>query len=113
MFISGTTGRFSAAINGFYEPTQEKGPDGRVLYAKRGNVSIRICHFAGDWLIEDYILDRCYASVVGSCALEACTSRVWMCAWEYGFYKDPALKMVTGAEAERQVRRQLQARLSA
>ena len=107
MFISGATGVNAARINGFFEPTQEKGLDGRVLYAKRGDASMCIEHIAGLWQVK-YVSDKgknnSHAHVAGGCALEACTSRVWR-VWDGVRHLDAAgVKLVTGAEAERQVR---------
>ena len=70
MFICGDTGLNSGLINGFYEPTQEKGLDGRVLYAKRGDKSVCMEHFGGRWQVKPVSLkgtDNCYAWVAGGC----------------------------------------------
>ena len=80
MVISGATGVSAALINGVLEPTQEKGLDGRVLYAKRGDASVCIEHYAGKWSVKDAAckrMDAFWANVAGGCGLEACTSRVW------------------------------------
>ncbi len=107
MFISGATGDNAAFINGFYEPTQEKGLDGRVLYAKRGDASMCIEHSGGLWHVQPVSSkgkNGCKAYVAGGCALEACTSRAWN-VWDgVGFRDAPSVKLMTGAEAERQVR---------
>ena len=104
VFISGATCVGAAAINGFYEPTQEKGLDGRVLYAKRGDASMCIEHFGGDWKVKhvsDKGKNNAHAYVTGGCALEACTSRVWR-VWDGKAYHDaPSVKMVTEAEVRR------------
>jgi hypothetical protein len=51
VFISGATGPNASNINGFFEPTEEKGADGRILYTKRGDASKIIVHFCGTWQI--------------------------------------------------------------
>jgi hypothetical protein len=103
VFFSGAIGVNAAAINGFFEPTQEKGLDGRVLLRKRGDASVIMEHFAGKWRVKsltDKGKDRCYACVAGGCALEACTSREWKeGTGGKGLVDSPGLKMVTGAEA--------------
>ena len=45
VFISGATGVHAAAINGFFEPTQEKGLDGRLILTKRGDAGMLMEHF--------------------------------------------------------------------
>jgi len=106
VFISGATGINSAGINGLFDPTQEKGLDGRVLYAKRGDKSVCMEHFGGMWQVEHVSnkgTDNCYAWVAGGCGAEACTSRQWM-VWDGETYAEaPLVKMVAGAEAQRQV----------
>ncbi len=104
MFISGVTGDYAALINGFFEPTQEKGLDGRVLYAKRGEARVWIEHCGGKWqvkLVSDKGTDGCWAFVAGCCGLEACTSRVWV-LWDGKDFDDaPSVKLVTEAEVRR------------
>ena len=107
MFISGATGDNAARINGFFEPTQEKGPDGRALYAKRGDASVCIEHFGGKWRVKPVSAkgkNSCWAYVAGGCGLEACTSRVWKVSDGKAFHDAPSVKLVAGAEAQRQVR---------
>ena len=108
VFISGATGESAAAINGFFEPTQEKGLDGRVLYAKRGDASVCIEHYKGDWEVKPVERKRkngCVGRVAGDCALENCTSRLWKMANDGQTFRDaPSVKLATGADAERQVR---------
>ena len=81
MVLSGASGSKAARINGCYDPTQEKGPDGRVLYTKRGDPSMCIEHCAGAWqvkLVSKKGKDACYASVQGGRGgLEHCSSRPW------------------------------------
>ena len=100
-------------INGFYEATEEKGLDGRVVYMKRGDGSVCIEHFEGQWRVKKVSwmgTDKSYAYVFGFCALEACTSRefsvsrVWK-VWDGGkeFPDQPSVKILTGAEAQLQV----------
>ncbi len=105
MFFSGATGGYAAFINGFFEPTQEKGLDGRVLYAKRGDASWCIEHYVGYWqvkLVSTKGQDGCLAYVAGGCGLEACTSRVWKVSDGTVHVDAPSVKLVAGAEAERQ-----------
>jgi hypothetical protein len=108
VFISGATGDNAASVNGFFEPTQEKGLDGRVLYAKRGDASTCLEHYEGDWEVKP--VDRkgkngCTGRVEGNCALEDCTSRRWKVANDGQTFREaPSVKLVAGAEAERQVR---------
>ena len=106
MFISGATGANASFINGFYEPTQEKGLDGRVLYTKRGNASMWIEHNIGQWQVKNVSFkgkDGCWAKVAGGCGLEACTSRAWILWDDDGklFKKAPSLKLVLEAEVRR------------
>ena len=113
MFISGATGPMADVINGFYVATEEKGLDGRVVYMKRGDGSVCIEHFEGQWRVKKVSwmgTDKSYAYVFGFCALEACTSRefsvsrVWK-VWDGGkeFPDQPSVKILTGAEAQLQV----------
>ena len=106
MFISGATDGNAASINGFFEPTQEKGLNGRVLYSKRGDAGKCMEHFNGKWQVKTVSSkgkDVCYANVEGGCALAACTSRQWKVGDGKTFSDAPGVKMVTGAEAERKV----------
>ncbi len=102
LFISGATCVNAAGINGLFEPTQEKGADGRVLYAKRGDISVCMEHAAGTWQIKDVSskgTDDCFASVEGGCAAEACTSRQWMVSFDSKTFSDaPHVKMVVESE---------------
>ena len=104
-------GVYSAVINGFFEPTQEKGGDGRVIYAKRDEPSVCIEHFGGHWqvkLMSERGTANCFAEeYVGSdCAIEACTSYRWVDYDENDVLCNPSsfFEIATGEEAERQVR---------
>ena len=80
VFISGATGPWAAGINGFYGVTEEKSLDGRLVLSKRGDPSVCIEHYEGDWQVKaDWSKGSgiCMACVAGGCALEDCTSRVW------------------------------------
>ena len=107
VFISGATGIYAAKINGPFDPTQEKGLDGRVLYAKRGDKSMCMEHFGGKWQVKPVSYKgtaNCYAYVLGGCGAEACTSRQWMVSFDTKtFAEAPLVKIVVGAEAQRQV----------
>ena len=105
--ISGATGPYAAWINGVLEPTQEKGLDGRVLYRKRGDGSMLLEHRDGKWEVKSVSnkgknLGNAY--VAGGCAAEACTSRMWK-VFDGTWQDAPSVKMVAGAEAQRQVER--------
>jgi hypothetical protein len=95
-------------VNGYYEPTEEKGADGRVMYAKRGDGGVCIEHFKGEWGVKSNSNKKsnlCSAHVSGGLAFESCASRVWK-VYDYSgtkWVKQPSVKMVMGAEAERQV----------
>ena len=106
VFISGATGVNAAGINGFFEPTQEKGLDGRLIFTKRGDASVLMEHFQGNWHSKPVSYkgrDCCSAYVAGGCALAACTSRQWKVLDGNNYIDAPGVKMVTGAEAERMV----------
>ncbi len=102
MFISGAAGIFAASINGFFDPTQEKGADGRVLYAKRGDANVCIEHFTTNkWQVKPVSSkgkNEAFAHVQGNCALQACTSLVWMVSDGKTFSEAPVVKIVTEAE---------------
>ena len=106
VFISGATGPTAAAINGAYDRTSEV-CGGYALYAKRGDASTCIEHHEGDWQVKAVSSKGkgvCWAYVAGGCGLEACTSRVWR-VWDGKAHVDaPSVKLVAGAEAQRQVR---------
>ena len=102
MVISGATGPNAAAINGVYEPTQEKGLDGRVLYRKRGDSSVCMEHFGGRWQVKPVLMKggaNCYAYVAGGCAAGACTSRMWKESFDGATFQDAhSVKMVAESE---------------
>ncbi len=101
MFISGATGDYAIWLNGFFDPTQEKGLDGHVLYTKRGDARVCIEHFEGLWRVKPLSSkDGFYACVEGGCGLEACTSRVWK-AWDGEAWNDVPMKLVLEAEVRR------------
>ncbi len=107
MSISGATGNNAACINGFFEPTQEKGLDGRALYAKRGDASVCIEHYGGIWRVKHvstkgtHVAEKCYIIVAGGCGLEACTSRVWRVPDGKAWNDAPSVKLVAEAEVRR------------
>ena len=106
VLVSGATGGWAGAINGWFAPTQEKGLDGRVVYGKCGDGSMCIEHCTGDWQVKPVSnkgKDACYAYVTGGCSLEACTSRVWRVGNGKTFEDQASVKAVTGADAEREV----------
>jgi hypothetical protein len=102
VFISGATGIHALGINGPFDPTQEKGLDGRVLYAKRGDKSTWMEHFGGKWHVKSVPhkgTDSCTAWVSGGCGAEACTSRQWMVTFDNKTLTDaPAVQIVAEAE---------------
>ena len=106
LFISGATGAKAAEINGFFEPTQEKGLDGRLILTKRGDAGMVMEHYNRQWQIKP-VSDKgtvmSYAYIEGGCALAACTSRQWKVGDDKTWSDAPGVKMVTGAEAERKV----------
>ena len=106
VFISGAAGMYSAWINGFYTVTEEKSRVGRVVLSKRGDASMCIEHCAGQWQVK-YVSSKGtpagLALVEGGCALEDCTSRVWIVNNGKKREDQPSVKMATGSEAERQV----------
>jgi hypothetical protein len=99
--ISGATGASAAVINGVYEPTEEKGLDGRALYRKRGDPSMCMEHRDGQWEVKPVSSKgtaAAYAYVAGGCAAEACTSRMWK-VWDGATFQDaPSLNVVAESE---------------
>ncbi len=117
VFIFGATGALCSVVNGYYEPTEEKGVDGRMRYGKRGE-RIKIEHYEGYWRIvgsSAYFFDfdsRTFAETPGLCPLESCASTYWkqVNTTDPNFKfrqthcpEQPSVKMVTGAEAVQQV----------
>jgi hypothetical protein len=105
VLISGATGPWAAAVNGFYTVTKEKSSDGRFELSKRGDPRICIEHRGGLWAVKnvsDKGKDSCKAYVAGGCALEECASRVWKVGTGNSFVDQPSVKMATGAAAEAQ-----------
>ena len=104
VFISGATGRWSSGINGPYDRTAEVS-GGYPVYMKRGDGSVCIEHQAGQWRVR-HVADKgsiyYVAGVTGNCALEDCTLRTWR-VWVGTVYVDQPLKIVVGADAEREV----------
>lgn len=113
IFISGVSGANSEIINGFYSPSQERGSDGRVLYVKNDELRDSVCiehmsHTEGVWQVKTLSsrgTDQCFAGVSGGCALEACTSRTWKVGVGLQLVAMQSVKMLTGGEAKRAVRR--------
>ena len=121
VFISGATGSSASVVNGYYEPTEEKGADGRVMYAKRGDGGVCIEHVEGFyWRIKDFSIqgqELVAAYVCGCCSLESCESSVWkvldpsiaetssfvMCIKSSRYPDDAAVKMLTGPAAQLEV----------
>jgi hypothetical protein len=105
LFISGGTCNSSCTINGGYDRTAEMS-GGYALYSKRDNAGICMEHFNGLWQVKPVSSKGktiCYAYVAGCCAAEACTSRTWR-VWDgKAFHDAPSVKIVAGAEAQRQV----------
>ena len=107
IFISGAAGTNAAAINGVYDRTSETS-GGYAVYAKRGDGVMCMEHFEGteSWQVKPVSSKGtagCRAYVAGGCAPEACTSRQWMVGDGKTFLDAPLVKMVAGAEAQRQV----------
>ncbi len=125
VLISGATGWYSECINGFFAPTQEKGPDGRVIYMKCGDNSMCIEHRGGCWQIKGVsyrFRDIFCAKVPCGCSLQACGSRKWS-ALDYGqifvqqndhkqVFVQQTLNIETGPDVERKVSSQPQASYS-
>jgi hypothetical protein len=108
LFISGATGINAGAINGGYDRTGEM-CGSYALYRKRGDPLMCMEHRGGDWEVKTVSSKGtgvCFAYVAGGCAAEACTSRMWKVTFDNATHQDaPSVKMVAGAEAERQVER--------
>ena len=107
LFIFGATDINAGAINGGYDRTGEM-CGGYALYRKRCDPSIIMEHHVGTWqvkLVSHKGTAAAYAYVAGGCAAEACTSRMWKVGVGATFEDAPSVKMVAGAEAQRQVER--------
>jgi len=108
VFISGAQG--ASSVNGFWRATAER-QGGRVVYVKVGDASNdRYCieHFGGKWQLKRVThkgQNLCTAYVPGGCALEACTSRVWSVSDGETCVPQSSVKMLCGADAEREVSR--------
>ena len=105
MFLSGAQGVCASTVNGLWRATAER-RQGRVVYVKVGDDSLCIEHFAGTWdvkLVSNKGKNISCASVPGGCALEACTSRVWNVYDGTAYVPQPSVKMLFGADAEREV----------
>ncbi len=115
IFISGATGKFSAFINGIFNPTGEKSLDGRVLYKNRlgdgslggGGEDVWIVHASGRWMFQNEVgkgtdVSRSFAFFQGGCALEDCKEKVLSVLDGEAFEEQPNVKMATCAEAEAQ-----------
>ena len=107
LFISGATGINPGAINGGYDRTGEM-CGGYALYRKRCDPRMCMEHHGGQWQVKpvsDKGTVNCFAYVAGGCAAEACTSRMWKVSNGVTHQDAPSVKMVAGAEAQRQVER--------
>ncbi len=105
MFLSGAQGVHASTVNGFWRATAER-RQGRVVYVKVGDDSLCIEYFGGKWqlkLVSNKGKNISAAYVPGGCALEACTSRVWDVGSGSGLVPQPSVKMLFGADAEREV----------
>jgi uncharacterized protein (DUF3084 family) len=105
VFISGATGLWSSGINGPYDRTAEVS-GGYPVYMKRGDGSVCIEHQDRQWRVRHVSTkgSRAYfAGVTGNCALEDCASRTWSVDQKLKAWVDQPLKIVVGADAEREV----------
>ena len=98
---------YAGAINGGYDRTGEM-CGSYALYRKRVDPGIIMEYCDGMWQFKHVSSKgtaNCLAYVIaGRCsAAEACWSRLWK-VWDGATFHDaPSVKMVAGAEAERQV----------
>ncbi len=105
VFLSGAQGVCALKVNGLWRATEER-RQGRVVYVKVGDDSLCIEHFAGQWQVKSVFnkgKNTAAASVPGVCALQACTSRVWNVSDGKKQVPQPSVKMLFGADAEREV----------
>jgi hypothetical protein len=114
VFISGATGVNAWCINGYFEPTQEKGPDGRLILTKRGDANILLEHFAGRWNVKSRVIleaSKCkagtFAYIPGGCALVGSYPHSTPFQFKVydgkNFIDAPGVKMETGPEARQKV----------
>ena len=105
VFLSGAQGVGASTVNGFWRATAER-RQGRVVYVKVGDDSLCIEHFGGKWQLKPVSekgKNVDFAEVPGGCPLEACTSRVWNVSDGNTHVPQPSVKMLFGADAEREV----------
>ena len=105
VFLSGAQGVWASSVNGFWRATAER-RQGRVVYVKVGDDSLCIEHLGGIWQVKSVSnkgKNDTLAYITGGCALEACTSRVWDVGDGTAFVPQPSVKMLFGADAEREV----------
>jgi hypothetical protein len=109
VFISGAMGWFSECINGFFAPSRENGPDGRVTYMKCGDNSICIEHRGGCWQIKGVSYRFQDEFISCGCSLQACGSRKWYVFNHKLVFVQQTIKIETGPDVERKVSSQPQA----
>ena len=109
-YISGATGPKAHVVNGLYEPMEQPEEGECMVYLKRSNegptARVMMEHRADAWQIKPLRFsgtDACTACVVGGCALEACSTRVWSVLEGWLFVDQPHVKMLIGAQAEYEV----------
>jgi hypothetical protein len=105
VFLSGAVGVCASTVNGLWRATAER-RQGRVVYVKVGDDSLCIEHLGGIWQVKsvsDKGKNDAWAYITGGCALEACTSRVWNVSDGTTYVPQPIVKMLFGADAEREV----------
>jgi len=79
-----------------------------VVFVKVGVASMCIEHFGGKWQLKLAAFkgqNLFTAYVPGGCALEACSSRVWFVSEGVFHVPQSSVKMLCGADAEREVSR--------
>jgi len=105
VFISGAQGISAPYVNGFWRAAADR-QERRVVYVKVGDASMCIEHFGGKWQLKPLSnkgQNLSAAEVTGGCALEACTSRLWSLSDGETCVPQPRVKMLCGADAEREV----------
>ena len=105
VFLSGAQGVHASRVIGLWRATAER-RQGRVVYVKVGDDSLCIEHFGGRWQLKPVSekgKNTAWAYIPGGCALDACTSRVWDVDDGTAFVPQPSMKMLFGADAEREV----------